>query len=147
MLLKRFVVNEDERAIVSKNGRFVSILTPGMHRFVTWPLVCLEIESYKLSNPVFRSRWEEYLVRECLDTVATHFTMVETTDSEIAMIFVNGSLHQVLLPGKRVLFWKDAAAVSAEVVSIIDSELPERTFAPLERSREQVEIDYLLAEP
>ncbi|HEY7391316.1 MAG TPA: hypothetical protein VH640_22565 [Bryobacteraceae bacterium] len=127
MLLRQFIVNDNERAIVSKNGRFVSILSPGTYWLT--PLAPAEIESYDLRNPVFRSRWEDYVVRERFDIVAAHFTMVETNDSEIAMIFVDGSLYQVLLPGKRVLFWKDAALVSAEVVSIIDSELPEGTLA------------------
>jgi hypothetical protein len=81
---------------------------------------------------MFRSRWRGYLLRERPDIISAHFTVVETKESEIAMIFVDGTLHQVLLPGKRVLFWKGAAPVSAEFVTVIDSELPEQMLAALE---------------
>jgi hypothetical protein len=81
---------------------------------------------------MFRSRWEGYLLRKRPDLVAAHFVVVETKESEIAMISVNGTLYQVLLPGKRALFWKDAASLSAELVTVIDSELPEPMLTALE---------------
>jgi hypothetical protein len=145
MFFKQVDVNQNERVIVSRNGKFVSILTPGTYRFIGWPGVSFETEIHNLSDPVFRSGWEEYLI-EKPHIIATHFVVFETNESEIAMIFVDGMLHQVLLPGGRVLFWTDAASVSAEVVSIIDSELPDRTIALLDPEY-QAEIDYLFSEP
>lgn len=147
MLYRRVTVSDNERAIISRNSRFVAILTPGTYRLINWPWLSLEVESYKLSDSVFRSRWEEYLIEKKPHIVATHFTVVETKDSEIAMIFVGGMLYQVLLPGERALFWKDSASVSAEIVSVIDSELPERTLAPLETPERQREMDYFFSEP
>ena len=147
MLFKRINVNPNERVIVSKNGRFASILTPGIYGLLTWPWVSITIESYDLSNPVFRSRWEEYLIENEPHIVATHFAVVEAKDSEIGMIFIDGMLYHVLLPGERALFWKGSASVSAELVKVIDSELPERTIAPLEHPEHEAEMDYLFSEP
>ncbi len=147
MLFKRMHVNKDERVIICKSGRLASILTPGTYWLIVWPMMSLETEVHDLSTPIFRSRWEDHLLREHANTIAAHFTVIETTDSEIAMIFIEGSLYQVLLPGKRVLFWKDAACVSSEIVSIIDLDLPEWTLAPLEQADQQAEIDYLFSEP
>jgi hypothetical protein len=146
MLFKQVTVNNNERVIVTRNGRFASILSPGSYRLLTWPWVSLKLESYDLSNPVFRSRWGNYLIEKKPHLIATHFAVVETKDSEIAMIFVDGMLYQVLLPGERALFWKDSASVSADVVSVIDSELPEQTLA-LELPKEEAEIDYFFSEP
>ncbi len=147
MVFKQVDVNQNERVIVSRNGKFVSILTPGTYRFIGWPGVSFETEIHNVSDPVFRSSWEQYLIEKKPHIVAAHFVVFETTESEIAMVFVDGMLHQVLLPGGRALFWKDAASVSAEVVSIIDSELPERTIAQLDRPEYQAEIDYFFSEP
>ncbi len=147
MLFKRVNVNNNERVIASRNGKFVSILTPGTYRFMAWPGVSFETEIHNLSDPLFRSNWKQYLIEKKPHIIAAHFVVFETTESEIAMIFVDGMLYQVVLPGMRVLFWKDAASVSAEVVSIIDSELPERAIAQLEAPEYQAEIDYLFSEP
>lgn len=132
MLFKRLCVNENKRVIVTRNGRFASLLTPGVHWFFVWPLVSVETESYDLGHPMFHSRWERYLLTERPDLVAAHFIVVETKESEIAMVYVAGTLSQVLLPGKRALFWKCGVPVSAELVTIIESELPEQMLAALE---------------
>ncbi len=36
------------------------------------------------------------------------------------MIYVDGSLFKVMLPAKRLLFWRGAAQITAEVVNVID---------------------------
>jgi len=132
MLSKRLYVKENERVIVTRNGRFASLLTPGVHCFFAWPLASVETESHDLRDPTFRSRWEGYLLRERADLVSAHFIVVETKESEIAMVYVAGTLSQVLLPGKRALFWKCKVPVSAELVTIIESELPEQMLTALE---------------
>ncbi|HEY7302549.1 MAG TPA: hypothetical protein VH601_00430 [Bryobacteraceae bacterium] len=132
MLFKRLCINENERVIVTRNGSFASLLLPGVYRLFVWPFTKIETESYDITKPMFRSRWEGHLLGKRPDLVAAHFMVVETTESEIAMIFVNGMLYQVLLPGKRALFWKDAASVLAEMVTVIESELPEPMLTALE---------------
>ena len=132
MLFKRIYVKKNERVIVTRNGRFASLLIPGVHCFFTWTLASVATESHDLSDPAFHSRWEGYLLRERPDLVAAHFIMVETKESEIAMVYVAGTLSQVLLPGKRALFWKCGVPVSAELVTIIESELPEQMLTALE---------------
>jgi hypothetical protein len=48
---------------------------------------------------------------------------VETSETQVGLIYVNGGLYRVLTPAKRLLFWRDAAAVSAEVVDIIPAQV------------------------
>lgn len=147
MLFKRVSVRHNERAIVSRNGRFVSILTPGNHRIVSLPWVSLKIETYHLNDPAFNTSWVNYLLERKRHLVAAHFILVEAKDSEIAMIFINEMLYQVLLPGKVALFWKDAGRISAQVVSIIDSDLPSGTLDKLDGTEEQFALDSLFSEP
>jgi hypothetical protein len=134
MLLERINVKKGERVIVTKNGRFASILTPGTHFVFVLPRMSLGIESYNLESPVLGSRWTRFFLQNRPDIVSTHFTVIETNDSQIAMVSINGSLHQVLLPGKRILVWRDGVPVTVDVVNIIDSvELPGSMLMPLEQ--------------
>jgi hypothetical protein len=52
--------------------------------------------------------------------VEKHFHLVETTDSELAMVSVDGTLYQVVLPSRRALFWKDGSELKVEYVNVID---------------------------
>jgi hypothetical protein len=142
MLLKRINVKKGERVIVTKNGRFAAILTPGSHLLFVPPMVSLGIESYDLQSPVLGSRWTRFFLQNRPDIISAHFTLIETSDSQIAMVSIDGSLHQVLLPGKRMLIWKDGPPVTVEVVNIIDSvELPTSMLIPLERLGYRADYD------
>jgi hypothetical protein len=135
MFWKHIIVAERERALVTRNGRVYRILRSGTHRLFVSPGLSVDLEFHALRNPVFRSRWEDTLLRERPDLVRQHFTIVETIDTQIAMISLRGELHHVLLPGQRRLFWKDAGSVLTEMATIIgDPELPGSMLTPLEPS-------------
>jgi regulator of protease activity HflC (stomatin/prohibitin superfamily) len=120
MFRKRIVVKQNERALLFRDGRFHEILSPGEHFLLTASEELLSVEIHDLSDPVFASEWTNYLVEERPDVIALHFIRIETLDTQIAMIYVNGALFTVLVPSKRMLFWRDAADVTAEVVDLAD---------------------------
>jgi hypothetical protein len=121
MLWKQIIVGDQERALITKNGRFGGILAPGEYRLVTKPGVSLDVEKHNVRDLVFQSTWAEYLAEERPDVAERHFTLVETNHLQVAMVYVDGMLFQVMLPAKRMLFWRGAAAVTAEVVNVIDA--------------------------
>jgi hypothetical protein len=114
---KRLIVADRERILIARNGRFAAILLPGEYRFPG--LGEIEIEKHDLRDLVFRSSWDAYLIHQRPELVERHFVKVETSETEVGLVYVNGSLYQALTPSKRLLFWRDAAAVSAEVVDVI----------------------------
>ncbi len=129
MFWKRIIVGDQERVLIAKNSRFSAILAPGDHRLFVAPTVNLEMEKHKTSNLVFQSTWADYLVKERPALVAELFTVVETSDTQVAMVYVDGKLFKVLAPAKRALFWRGLSEVSAEVVDVIDE--PSIPFAKL----------------
>jgi regulator of protease activity HflC (stomatin/prohibitin superfamily) len=134
MLWKRIIVGDQERALITKNGRFGGILAPGEYRLIARPGVSLDVEKHNVRNPVFESAWADYLATERPEVAERHFTRVETNDSQVAMVYVDGMLFRVMLPAKRLLFWRGAAAVTAEVVNVIDApEVPAQRLPALER--------------
>jgi len=120
MLSKRIIVKEQERAIITKNDHFGGILAPGEYRLFLTPDVSLKVEKFNVQELVFQSTWADYLATERPDITDRYFTRVETNDLQVAMIYVDGELFNVMLPAKRMLFWRGALEVTAEVVNVID---------------------------
>jgi regulator of protease activity HflC (stomatin/prohibitin superfamily) len=134
MLWKRIVVGDQERILITKNGRFGGILSPGEYRMFVPPGDELETEKYNLRNLVFDSTWADYLVKERPQLVERYFTRVETNDVQIALVYVDAKLFSVLTPAKRVLFWREAGDVTAEVIDVIaQPEVPAEKLPALER--------------
>jgi regulator of protease activity HflC (stomatin/prohibitin superfamily) len=133
MFWKRIFVGDQERVLVSKDGRFTAILEPGAYTIFVRPFQTLGLEKYNVRDLVFQSTWADFLVKERPAIVDRFFTLVETTDDEVAIISVDRKLYKVLAPGKRMLFWR-GAEMSAKVINVVDSpELPDNSLAALER--------------
>jgi hypothetical protein len=120
MFFKRIKVNKNYRALVIKNGKLFRVLAPGTHLLFVSPFSETKIEVHSVRNFAFRSRWSDQLVIERKDLLQEHFHLVETRDSELAMISVNGNLYQILLPSRRALFWNDGSQLKVEYVEVID---------------------------
>ncbi len=135
MLSKRIIVGEHERALISKNGRFGGILAPGEYRLFILRGVSMNVEKYNVRDLVFQSAWGDYLAEERPEVVERYFTRIETNDLQVAMIYVDGQLFKVMLPAKRLLFWRGEAEVTAEVVNVIDDRAVAR--APISSALQQ----------
>ncbi|MBV9678148.1 MAG: slipin family protein [Acidobacteriaceae bacterium] len=134
MLWKRVIVGDQERVLIAKNGRFSGILEPGQHRIFVTPGMSLETERHDIRNLVFTSRWADYLAKEQPDLVSRYFACVETNDVQVAMVYVDSKLREVLLPAKRVLYWRGLVEVTAEIVDVIaQPEIPASKLPALER--------------
>ncbi len=134
MLWKRVTIGDQERILISKNGRFGGILMPGVYKMFITPGVSLELERHNVRDLVFESTWAEYLVQERKELTDRYFTRIETTNTQVAVVYVDGKLFQVMLPAKRMLFWRTPAEVTAEVVDVIACpEIPAQKLPALER--------------
>ena len=132
MFWKRVSVGNQERVLVIRNGRFKAILAPGEHRMFVAPWVSLNLQKHRVRDLVFRSIWTDYIIEERPDLVEIFFTLVETNDVQVGIVYADGKLFQVLAPAKRVLFWRGEAKVTAEIVDVIAE--PQISFGALERT-------------
>lgn len=132
-LLKVITVGDRERALLIDSGRFVRVLEPGRY-FV--PALGRNIEAVicLLADSAFRADWADILVRERKEVVERYFTVVETRDAEVAIVYANGKTLRVVPPAKRVLFWKEPLEIRAEVIDMIAApEIPRSKLAGLVR--------------
>jgi len=120
MLVKRIKVGQHHRTLVIRNGEVHAILKPGAHVLFVPPFVKMQTETHRIQKLVFRSRWADHLLGERPEMARAHFNIVETNDSQVAMISLDGDLFQVLPPGRRAIFWKDAGDVTVELVNVIE---------------------------
>ena len=96
MLWKQISVGKQERVLIATNGEFAGILTPGDYRLSIAGRMALTLERHNVRNLVFESAWMEYLVKNRPALVRRHFTQIETSSLQVAMVYVNGKLFRVL---------------------------------------------------
>jgi hypothetical protein len=147
MLIKRIKVGQNHRTLVIRNGEVHTILKPGRHVLFVPPFVKMQTETHRLQKLVFRSRWADALLRDRPDLASEHFNIVETNNSQVAMISLDGDLFQVLPPGRRAIFWKDAGNISVELVNVIEGPaIAETLLTALEHGEDRSDGDLFESE-
>jgi regulator of protease activity HflC (stomatin/prohibitin superfamily) len=127
-MLRRILVGDNERVLVIRKKRFWKILGPGDY----WVLSRdVELETFSTREPVFASTWTNYLVTQKPELVAQYFTLIETGEEQVAIVYLDGKLARVIAPSSRVLYWRADVSVTFERIDIREIEVPERLLAPL----------------
>ena len=131
-MFRRILIGDTERVLLIRKRRFVDILEPGVHWFML--VRGFRFDRHDTRDLVFTSDWADFIATQRPEIAARYFTVVETGDSEVAVVYFDGKLARVIGPGKRVLFWLGAVAVTFDVVDVkSEPEVPERLVAPLAR--------------
>lgn len=123
-MLRRIVVGDMERALVTRDKRFEKLLGPGSYWVPTLGSL-VEVERHTATEVEFSSRWAAHLAAGRPDLISRWFLLVETRDSEVAVVFLDGKVHRVVGPGKRLLFWRSPFTVRADVMdALANPEVP-----------------------
>ncbi len=117
MIMRSFVVRKHERGLMFRRGDFERFLDPGIYRFMD-PYKRVTVDLYDLTVPRFGHRLADYLVSDHADEVAERFTVVETGATEVAIVYRDGKLSDIVGPDKRMLYWKGVVETSAMVVDV-----------------------------
>jgi len=114
-MIRRILVGVNERVLVIRKRRLADILAPG--EYWMWTLGRgIEFEVHDTRALVMSGDWGNYIARERPDLVSRHVVVVETTDTQVAVVYVDGCLARVVGPATRVLFWRGAVEVAFEVI-------------------------------
>jgi hypothetical protein len=112
-MLRRIFVGDNERVFLIRNGRFEDILAPGDYWILGFGV---ELERHDLKQIVLISEWKEFLVKERWALVFRYFTMVETSEVEVAVVYFDDKVSRVVGPGQRVLFWNGPVTVTYDLI-------------------------------
>ena len=111
----RLFIAQSERALLWRRGRFVGILEPGV-RWVVQPFAYIAVQLYDLRVPEFEHPRLDELLAQARTTLERHFQIVELGESEVGVVYKNGTLAGVLAPGRRQLYWKGPTDVRVQKV-------------------------------
>ncbi len=111
-------VEANERVLMFRDGKFISILTPGNYRFFD-PGKEIAIEKHNLETPVFESKYIKTLRKEYPRVVEQYFTVVDLKDNEMGIVYGDGKILSMLTPGQTKLFWKELEEITLEKINLV----------------------------
>ncbi|MBB5212017.1 slipin family protein [Microbulbifer hydrolyticus] len=118
-LWKTIEVPENMRALVFQRGRFRCLLDPGSHRFGPH-LHPLAVERYEVTDLLIPRPKVKYLLRNHPE-LEQHIECIETSDSEVALLYRDGRLEELMLPAREMAIWKGVDPVAVEKINLHDS--------------------------
>ena len=119
MFIKRIVIGDGERGLCFRNRRFQSVLMPGVYR-VFDPMRRINVETFHVDELRYIGPHQDVLIERLGEQLAEYFVLADIGVDEVGLVQVNGKLDQVLAPGSRELFWKDARDIDVEVLAVTD---------------------------
>jgi regulator of protease activity HflC (stomatin/prohibitin superfamily) len=132
-MFRRIVIGDNERAVLIRKRRFAGILGPGVYWMFTVGRG-VEIERHNTATPVYTGEWAAALANQHRDLALRHFTLVETGESQVALVYLDGRLARIIAPASRVLFWRGAIAVTFALIDVrAEPEVPSALVPSLAR--------------
>ena len=130
-MLHHILIGDNERVLVIRKRRFVEILGPGER----WMFGRgIQLLPHNVCDLIFAGEWADYVANHQPETVARFFTVIETSDAQVAVVYLDGRLARVIVPSNRVLYWEDAANVTFESIEVrAEPEVPARLLPGLVR--------------
>src|SRR5215472_7184583 len=116
-MLRRILIGDNERVLVIRKRRFAEILEPG-ERWMFTLGQGIELLRYNVSGLVYSGEWADYIANSRPEIATRCFTVVETSESEVAVVYMDGRLARVITPSARMLFWKGPVNVTFERIDV-----------------------------
>lgn len=132
-MIRRIFVGDNERVLLIRKKRLAEILGPGEYWIFTLGRF-VEFQRCNIKDIAFTGEWTNAIVKLRPDLAERYFTLVETGDSQVAVVYFDGKAARVIGPASRALFWKGTVDVTFERIDAREApEVPNRLVAPLMR--------------
>ncbi len=127
--MKKIIINENQRGLLFKNGKYVKMLEAGKY----FAHGGKEIEVICLDRPIVSDKCAlEIILND--PKVASNVSIIEVADQELALHFVNGKFDSILRPGKHA-FWSQLDKHEYKIVDTstpeVSMDIPEYIFAKI----------------
>ncbi|MCP5424562.1 MAG: slipin family protein [Gammaproteobacteria bacterium] len=120
VLFRVFIVRKNERGLLFENGDFSAFLEPGKYRFLD-PLRKVSLQLFDLSVPEFEHPLTDFLLKHHAETMARYFDTVELAVQQVALVYKNGRLADILPPSSRTLFWRGVVEVRTDCIDMAEN--------------------------
>jgi regulator of protease activity HflC (stomatin/prohibitin superfamily) len=111
----KVIVNDDERAFLTRDGRFERLLGPG--RFKQLDIGRrLKAEVVKAVRTEFPADKALLIERTHPDIAEANFTIVQAAPHEVAIVSFDGEAKHIVTPNTTRAFWKTLTAVDVDMI-------------------------------
>lgn len=108
-MLKSYVIAENQRGLLIKDGRIVDLLEPGRRQYLD-PLGRLKAEIVDVRGE-FNSPWAEIIEKRHPAIAKQAIETVRVPEGEVAIVMIDGAARAIVKPGEVRHFWKVLARV------------------------------------
>ncbi|WP_226702395.1 slipin family protein [Microbulbifer elongatus] len=112
-------IPENVRALVFQRGGFVSLLEAGTHRFGPH-VYSMTVEHYEVTDLTIPRPKMKYLLRNHPE-LEQYIDCVETGDDEVALLYRDGRLDDIVLPARELAIWKGVDQVTVDKINLHDA--------------------------
>ena len=133
--LEKFIVRKHERGLLFRDADFVRFLEPGTYRFNDPGAIALRGAVLRRDRTGVHARpWPTTSSKPNAEDVERLFTVVATGESEVAVVYWNDRIAEVVRPAERKLYWKGPVAIRVDRFDLddglaIDAKLAKRLQA------------------
>lgn len=118
LLIRQFLICKNERGLLFKKGDFSGFLMPGTYHYFD-PFHHIQVERYDLTEPLFSHRLIDFLLIKHADTIEHYFTVVDLNAQQVALVYKNGQLFDILSPATRTVYWKGLVEITIKIIDIL----------------------------
>lgn len=115
-ILKNFEIADYERGFLYEGRKFSRILDPGRHRFFD-PLNRIRVEVHDTTVSEFRHRLARFLMRTYPRETGRYLQGCEFADNQLGLIYMDGQLVDIALPGSYRVYWRAPVQVRVETLT------------------------------
>src|SRR4051812_44533834 len=116
-MFRRILIGDNERVLVIRKRRFAEILEPG-ERWMSTLFRGIELQRYSVRELVYNGEWVDYIVNSRPDVESRFFTVVQTSEAQVAVVSLDSRVARVIGPSSRVLFWQGPVQVTFELIDV-----------------------------
>lgn len=135
-----FVVRDEERGLLYRDGRFERLLDPGRHRMLD-PAGKLTAEIVKVVRAELPAERALLFEKTQPALAEKHLVIVQTAATEVAIVSFDGEPKHLVLPNTTRAFWKTLTQVDVEMIdTAADMRISKRHLDRIDIARVAVAI-------
>ncbi len=116
---KRIVVADNERALLFRDRQLTAVLTAGVHQF--WDFGNrMKVRLFDITATEITQKDVKVLLRNKASLCEDFYTVINTDENEVALIYVDGQFSDLIKPQSEKWFWNTAAQVEVRRINVTE---------------------------
>lgn len=127
---KTIDIADHQRALLFVRNQFKRVLEPGRHRVSTLK-GRVNIELYDITEVFFKHSKAQFLMAHYSDKLSPYLEQYNLRDAEVALLYRDNKLADILAPGSVVTVWKGVENIRVDIIDISEHYAIEKTLVNL----------------